>query len=180
MTSYSPHRHLPSRFNPVDWSTVKPKILSAFFIDSAGNFYDSFVCRYLVKNSRMIPRLGFDLSEGMSTFVRKEEYEDINHILLNIRENFMDYRNKTDTYVDKSLRADIICSRELLLQIMNSAYDYHEPWTILGTRFRGSIYLCNKLTDQKRREIASRPPAEWEKLAYDHKLKHLLFAGKAL
>lgn len=177
---FAPYLHNSDRMNPADWSIIEPRIVGAFNLDAQRGYYDSFDCKYLVKNCYAIPSMKYDLSKSIANVVRRKEYEDIDHILRYISINFLDVRNATDSYSSIALRAHIICSRELLLQLMNSAYDQQTPWTILACRFRGSIYLCGKQTEQKREEIANRSTTEWNKISYDYKFKRLIFASKAL
>lgn len=170
---------IPSAYAPV-FNPPRPaqKIVGSFNIVGEKQEYShSFNCKY-VYNRINLRSLSFDLNAGMGEVIRRKEAENIDHLLHYIKNMFEKLRNTTDTYKKKSLKADFVCRRNLLLTLMNSAYDIQEPWTILATRFRGTIYLCAKITNEKRREVASRYSWHWQPLSYEYKFKQYILTGE--
>lgn len=170
---------IPSQYDPVfDPPRPSPIIIGSFNVVGEKQEYShSFNCKYVYNrmNSRS---LSYDLNAGMDAVIRRKEPENIDHLLNYIKKMFEKLRNTTDTYKKKSLKADFVCRRSLLLTLMNAAYDTREPWIVLATKFRGTIYLCAKLTNEKRREIASRYSWHWQPLSFEYKFRQYILSGK--
>lgn len=158
------------------------RIVGGFSADQQRQYHEGFQnCKYLHKNFHP-NRVHYDLNVGIERAIQKpdnfSENEKINHLLHFISTKFEDLRNTTDTYRKKPLKADIVCFRGLLRLLMCSAYERREGWTILATKYKGTIYLCARETDQKREEIANRSQKTKNILSYGYKFEQYIFTGR--
>lgn len=139
------------RFPNID----KPYIVGHFSVDKNRQYKsDASNCKYLQMPQQK--PLNLDLNDGYEIAVSKPEIDEkINHLLTFIQSNLPKLRNVDPNSCDtKALKPDIVCFRGLLRLIMCTPYESQEGWSILATKFRGTIYLCARETiDAKEKRL---------------------------
>lgn len=127
----------------------KPSLIGNFSLDSYRNYCDDLSqLQYIRIEDRMLNdrescRVNFDLNRGRENLItRDDETQDqYNNLLTWVLEN-----NKGK----KSVAADVVCFRGVLSMLMLTPYEKQEGWMLCATKFRGTLYLCQFDTDEKR------------------------------
>lgn len=147
----------------------KPKVLGAFSIDKNREYHDDLEnLKYL-----NVPRdsggiVHWDLNSGYEIYQPKKEkgIHNIDHILEFIVKNGKKIKDSSGS--SKKILPDFVSFRGLLRLIMCTPYEARprdEPWIVLATKYRGTIYLCQKETPEA--EAARRNMSEdQEKFCY--------------
>lgn len=89
--------------------------------------------------------MNLDLGAGYEFVIKKPvdpSEEKLDHLLRVLVDDLPKYRNN-NTDEKQKLRADVIAWRGLLRLLMTTPYEDHESWSVLATRFGGSIYLMD-------------------------------------
>lgn len=60
--------------------------------------------------------------------------------------------------------------------IMSTPYEPREPWNILATRYKGTIFLCNEETQRKKAERMNRTEKDKKFLRYGFKFERYLYS----
>ncbi|XP_055704490.1 decapping and exoribonuclease protein-like [Phlebotomus papatasi] len=156
--------HLRRRFPVVS----KPKVLGAFSIDKNREYHDDLEnLKYLNVPGESGGIVHWDLNSGYENYLPKKEKDNCNidHILEFIVKNEKKIKNSGSS---KKIIPDFVSFRGLLRLIMCTPYEARprdEPWIVLATKYRGTIYLCQKETPEA--EAARRNmPEDQEKFCY--------------
>lgn len=138
----------PSKFPSIS----QPKIIGSFSLNENRQYLpDARNCKY-VYTKHQSDRVSYDLNEGMEQVIRKPESsfkEKISHLLEFILRNKEKLRNVSNDAENRILSTDFVCFRGLLRLIMCSPYERRDPWIILATKYKGTIYLCDLETEKK-------------------------------
>jgi RAT1-interacting protein len=60
--------------------------------------------------------------------------------------------------------------------IMSTPYEFREPWIILATRYKGTIYLCNEETAKEKGRRMNRTDRDKKFLRYGFKFERYIFS----
>lgn len=93
-----------------------------------------------------------DLNIGYETYLPGPKEVNIKSLLEFIRRNVKQLLNPNGN----RLAANIVCYRGLLTQIFVTPYFARDSWSILATKYKGSIYLCNYVSPEKTKENEAR------------------------
>lgn len=170
----------PSRFPSIS----QPKIIGSFSVDANRQYLsDARNCKYVYKNYRS-DRIDYDLNDGIDQVIRKPESakdEKIDHLLEFIVRNKRSLRrNRTEGSNDGGavLAADIVCFRGLLRLIMCSPYEQRDPWIILATKYKGTIYLCAQETEKQIQDRMNLTEATKQIFSYGFKFEQFILSGE--
>jgi RAT1-interacting protein len=145
----------------------KPKLEGVFSVDASRNYEDSF--RNL-KYLNIPSKVHFDLNEGDNFYVDKPasaESEQITQLL-----TFILLHKEMMT---RQHAPDFVCFRGLLRLIMSTPYEAREPWIVLATKFKNTIYLCAEETQLKKAEKLRRTAKDVKFMRYGFKFEsHIL------
>lgn len=138
-------------YNPNQFPNIsKPRMISGFSIANNHQLPKNYSqLKYLqVPNSN---DLKLDLNIGFETRITKPSNQDnkIDHILKYILSDLNKLKN-CDQEIENLFNFQFVCFRGLLRLLMCTPYDLREPWTILAMKYKGTIYLCQKETDEKK------------------------------
>ncbi|XP_069989046.1 decapping and exoribonuclease protein [Penaeus vannamei] len=122
-----------------------PSVIGNYSIDGNREFgYDRSMLQFLQRKYLPETKMNvhLDLNKGHQDTV---EYKGNSQESF---ENFLQwvFSNQDDLKSDKTssrLSADVLCMRGLLKKIMKTPYNPREPWTILVTGFKGTLYMVN-------------------------------------
>lgn len=143
-TNLKPHFSNYNRREPFP-QFQQPRLIDGFSLEQDRSFNHS---RKYLKYLRL-PEEPFDLdlNVGYDTYVPGPKEVNITSLL--------QFIGKTDRQLidrsGKNLAADFVCYRGLLTQIFTTPYFSRDPWTVLATKFRGTIYLCNYTSPEKKK-----------------------------
>lgn len=122
-----------------------PQMIGYFSVNENREFMpDASKLKYL----KMPPyrNVYFDLNKGIEDFVPKPEsvkQEKMDFLLRFILNNVEQLKVKSGSFnPDKVLEADIICSRGRLAQIMCTNQNSGKKWSLIVSKYRGNIYIC--------------------------------------
>ncbi|ELU05819.1 hypothetical protein CAPTEDRAFT_186717, partial [Capitella teleta] len=98
----------------------------------------------------------FDLKAGFDTFIKKddsvkERLDDLLRWVILNREKFRP--PDADKNPVTSLCTDFICWRGLLTRVLCTPYEQREGWIIAVIKLRGTFYLCEYDTEEKKHQI---------------------------
>lgn len=167
----------PARFPSIS----QPKIIGSFSVDENRQYLpDARNCKYVYRNYRS-DRVDFNLNDGIDEVKRKPDSakdEKITHLLEFIARNKRKLkRNPTETS-NGVLAADFVCFRGLLRLIMCSPYEQRDPWIILATKYKGTIYLCAQETEKQIHERMNITNELKRILSYGFKFEQFILSGK--
>lgn len=167
----------PERFP----SITQPKIVGFFSLNGSRDYSgDARNCKYVYKGIHS-DQPDIDLNAGIENVIRKIEFcqnEKLTHLLQYILENIIKLKNEGfPNTTQKILTADFVCFRGLLRQLMCTPYEYREPWIILATKFKGTIYLCAEETEKRTQEKLSETDAMKKILSYGFKFEQCVLTG---
>lgn len=164
-----------------------PKIIGSFSLDANRSYIsDARNCKYLRKPNQS--PLHLDLNEGYEHAVHKTNHSDdekLDHILRFILKNKSNLEDSIvfpqDTKANiqhKKINVDFVCYRGLLRIIMCTPYENRDPWIILASKFKGTIYLCALETEHKKLERVSATDNTKRILSYGYKFEQYMLTGK--
>lgn len=158
-------------------SIKKPHVIGYFSVDRNRQYLSDYSqCKFLkLFDLKSHPK--YDLNKGYEIAVHKkpELDEKIDHLLTFILANLSKFKIKTD---EKFLKPDIVCFRGLLKLIMCSPFEFRSSWTILATKYKGTIYLCRKPSEEDlARELNASAEAK-RFCSYGFKFEQYLLTGK--
>lgn len=168
--------------NPPQFPSIsQPKIIGSFSLDENRQYIaDARNCKY-VYSKYQSDRVCYDLNEGMEQVIRKPELcteEKITHLLEFILRNKEKLRNISNVTENRILSTDFVCFRGLLRLIMCSPYERRDPWSILATKYKGTIYLCDLETEKKRTDRMNQTEASKRICSYGFKFEQYILSGK--
>lgn len=131
-----------------------PSVIGNYSVDGNREFgYDRSMLQFL--KNKYLPEtkmnVHLDLNKGLEDAV---EYKG------NPQESFENFlqwvfNNQDDLMADDAsprLFADILCMRGTMKKIMKTPYNANEPWTLLVTKFKGTLYMINWKADDGTRD----------------------------
>lgn len=173
------------KLNPQPISLIsEPKIVGVYSIDGQRRFVsDRRNCKYLYKNYHLEP-VQYDLKEGIESAIRKAETyyegEKINNLLHFILENINNLKENNEISNTKSLSADVVCYRGSLQCLMSTPYQIKKPWIILASKYKGTIYLWEKDTDEQTKERLNQTDDRKKIRSCGFKFEQFLLTGRIL
>lgn len=169
----------PARFPSIS----QPKIIGHFSLNENRQYFtDARNCKYVYKHYKS-ERVEYDLNDGIEHVKRKPDSakdEKITHLLEFIIRNKRKLRkNQTeDSNRDGILLPEFICFRGLLRMIMCSPYEQRDSWTILATKYKGTIYLCAEETEKQIQERMNMTSNMKRILSYGFKFEQYILSGR--
>lgn len=120
-------------------------------------------------------KVHLDLSAGYEIYQKKPETdrkgEQLKHILQMIVADLPKYLNEVDLGT-RVLRANVVAWRGLLRLLMTTPYETREGWSVLATRFKGTIYLVAWQSDKQYEADRSRRTSEMQRIfSYGYKFE---------
>lgn len=169
----------PTRYNLdngaiANWEHIEPEPVALFNLDRNLRVPRNVKCKYLIENFPINPL--FNLNTGIERVVRRRGIEKFHALISYINLNHKKLSDRL-TYL---LNYDVVCTGDLLLQIMNSAYDRETPWTVLATKVSSVTYLRGLTTAEKLAEIGRRTEEDLLRISFDYRFKDLMFSSKTL
>lgn len=170
-------------FNPNQFPNIsKPRMLSGFSVDKNRQF----IKNYSQLNYLKIPyekNLQLDLNIGFENRIEKPESaknEKLDHILKYILSDFKELKNADEEIKNcgNLLKFQFVCFRGLLRFLMCTPYDFREQWTILAMKYKGTIYLCQMETEQKKFQRLNEDEKSKRFCSYGFKFEQYLLTGK--
>uniref|UniRef100_A0A182K164 Decapping nuclease n=1 Tax=Anopheles christyi TaxID=43041 RepID=A0A182K164_9DIPT len=138
--------------------TVTKPSLVGFFSLNQERQYDASAAqlKYLTLPSGPLTDLHLDLNEGFELHQPKPnsaKEERIDMLLTFIRQT-----NPRELWIPNEkgqlrLKHNFVCFRGLLRLLSCTPYDWKTPWIVQAVRYRGTIYLCEKVTPEKEESI---------------------------
>lgn len=158
---------------------AKPHIVGYYSCDQNRQFIpDHSKCAYIKLPPSGQP-IHFDLNEGYDTVQRKPAHahnEKLDHILQFILLNWKKLRAGPECG-GKFLNFDIICFRGKIRMLMCTPYSFRDGWSLLATKWKGNIYLCESKTDEERMKEETETPEQKKFCAYGRKFEQFLMSG---
>lgn len=148
----------------------RPNLEGYFSLDGDRQYKDS-LCN--LKYLKIPSRVCFNLNEGDGTYVDKlpsAEGEKLSHILTFIM------RNKS-MMTAKPSAPDFVCFRGLLRMLMSTPYEEREPWIVLATRYKNTIYLCTEETQLKKSEKLRRTDRDTKFMRFGFKFESYILSN---
>lgn len=163
----------------------KRRIVGCFSLDHERRYMATGVnCKYLKKPISVSTRAHFDLNEGYNLVIKKQESaskEKLDHVLTFITQNLHKLTNKNALELPqqerKTLEADIVCFRGLLRLLMCTPYENKDGWSILATRYHGTIYLSAYETAENRHSREAQTDELKKILSYGFKFEQYMLSG---
>jgi len=123
-------------------------------------------------------RHGLDLNKGIHKVIRKNEEETkcerLDNVLRWILLNKSKFLVKGSDEKLSSLHSDVVCYRGLLTTIMCSPYESREGWELLVVKWRGTMYLCQVETEQRRKQRLSETPRQKTMCSWGYKFEQFM------
>lgn len=159
----------------------KPHILGYFSVDENRTFHpDQSNCKYLKLPPSNQP-IQFDLNEGYELVKHKPESahdEKLDHILKFILLNLKRLKAHPERNgTGKLLDFDIICFRGKLRMLMCTPYEFRDGWSLLATKWKGNIYLCECETDKEKTMRQTQTELSKKICSYGFKFEQFLMTG---
>lgn len=116
----------------------------------------------------------FDLNVGYESYVPGPKEVNITSLLQCIH-------HKKEVFLSSGkLSADFVCYRGLLTQILTSPYFSRDPWSIIATRYKGTIYLCSYTSPERTKRMQERETEYSNRCCYYGKnFERFIFTGKS-
>lgn len=162
-TTLKPHFSNYSRREPFP-RFQQPHIIDGFSLEQDRSFSKS--PRKFLKYLRL-PEPGtydFDLNLDYETYVPGPKEVHINCLLEFIGRSWRSKSLLNDS--GNGLAADFVCYRGLLTQIFITPYFTRDCWSVVATKYRGTIYLCNYVSPERRKEYEARDTEYSKKCSY--------------
>lgn len=174
--------NLPISSRPEDYdhnfpNFRRPTIFGSFSLDGSRAFHhDRHQMMYLYKRGE--DRAGMDLNKGINIVIRKNEEqtkcEQLDNVLKWILNNKKMFLVKETDEKLSSLNTDVVCYRGLLTTIMCSPYEAREGWELLAVKWRGTLYLCQVETEQRKRQRLSETPRQKTMSSWGYKFEQFM------
>lgn len=148
----------------------KPMLEGAFSVDGSRNYIDS-LCN--LKYLKVPSNVYFDLNQGDDTYIDKPisaEKEQITQLLTFI------LHNKKNIFSHRVNTPDFVCFRGLLRALMSTPYEAKEPWIVLATKFKNTVYLCAEETQLKKAEKMRRTEKDIKFMRYGFKFENYILS----
>lgn len=167
--------------NPQNFPLIsKPKIVGYFSVDKDRRYIsDASNCKYIRKTNDG-DRINYDLNEGFERVVHKPDSakdEKLVHLLSFISRNLKQFRSLKEEETEKCLNVDVVCFRGLLRLLMCTPYEGRDPWTILATKYKGTIYLCALETEERKMERLRENEMTERIFSYGFKFEQYMMTG---
>lgn len=152
-----PETTLKPHFKNYNWREPfprfqQPKIIDGFSLEQDRSFAKE--PRKFLKYWRRPERgsFDFDLNLDYESYVPGPKGVHINTLLGFIGQN----KSLLCPAAGKGLAADFVCYRGLLTQVFVTPYFTRDPWCVLATKYKGTVYLCNYVSPERMREYEAR------------------------
>jgi len=135
----------------------QPVIVGHFSLDGDRRFHPNMTGLQYVHKNMLDPDKGkvtLDLNRGVRRAVKAipaKSEERLDHLLRGVMGNKEKFAVEGEL---DSLHTDIVCFRGLLTTLLCTPYERREGWEMKVARWRGTIYLMQVETEQKRRSRA--------------------------
>jgi len=133
----------------------QPAIVGEFSLDSNREFLADRSGLGYIHRPRDPDRVQMDLNQGLDRVIRKgEEAQGGAEGLKNMLQCILHYRQRFALASGEldSLHTDLVCYRGLLTTLLCSPYEGKEGWEVTAARWRGTIYLRQQETEERRRQ----------------------------
>ena len=135
----------------------QPVIIGHFSLDGYRKFLPDmsglqYVVKHMLEPNRGMVR--FDLNKGVKKAVKaipSKSDERLDHLLKGVMLNREKFAVEGELL---SLHTDIVCFRGLLTTLLCTPYERREGWEMQVARWRGTLYLMQVDTEQKRKNRA--------------------------
>lgn len=147
----------------------RPLMEGFFSVDSDRQYQDS-ICN--LKYLKIPSRVDFNLNLGDSTYVGKPESateEQLTHILTYIMKH-------KEMMLSSQTVPDFVCFRGLLRMLMSTPYEEREPWIVLATKFKNTIYLCAEETQRKKSDRQHKTARDIRLMRYGFKFESFVLS----
>lgn len=161
-------------------SISKPEIVGYFSVNENRQYVpDASNCKYVVPIDPNRP-VNFNLNHGFERAIHKDEAldEKIDHLLMFISNNMPKLVHLSNEKSAKLLAADVVCFRGLLRLLMCTPYENRDGWIILATKYRRTIYLCARKTDEERLKRMHETKRMRRIFSYGFKFEQYMMSGK--
>lgn len=162
---------------------TKPNIVGYFSIDQNRQFIPDYSnCKYLKLPPNNQP-IHFNLNDGYELVQQKPESakgEKLDHILRFILLNLKKLVtvNTSRENAQKFLHFDIICFRGKLRMLMCAPYEFRDGWSLLATKWKGNIYICELETDKDKIKRQSQTAESKKICSYGFKFEQYIMSGE--
>lgn len=163
---------------------TQPHILGYFSVDQNRQFVpDQSKCKYLKLPPSDQP-VHFNLNEGYELVEHKPESanpENLDHILKFILLNLRKLAAVNTTSPDctnKFLNFDVICFRGKLRMLMCTPYEFRDGWSLVATKWKGNIYLCEFKTDKDNEQRQTQTEESKKICSYGFKFEQFVMSGE--
>lgn len=176
--SLNPHF---KNFNPHQFPNIsKPRMISGFSIVNNHQVPDYSQLKYLkIPNPN---NLRLDLNIGFENRIVKPPAQNnkIDHILTYILSDLKKLKNCDEEIKIRGnlFNYQFVCFRGLLRLLMCTPYDLRESWIVLAMKYKGSIYLCQLETDEKKCQRLNEDEKTKLFCSYGFKFEQYLLTGK--
>lgn len=184
-TNLKPNYRNFDRYGPRKRIT-KPFIIGYFSVDQNRQFIpNQSNCKYLKLPPSDQP-VHFNLNEGYELVKHKPESaenEKLDHILKFIVSNLKKLIAAVDTNrkcAEKFLDFDFICFRGKLRMLMCTPYEFRDGWSLLATKWKGNIYLCEFETDKDKVKRQTQTAESKKICSYGFKFEQFVMSGKLI
>lgn len=159
----------------------KPEIVGYFSVNKERCYIpDARNCKY-IKRTVFDRQQKLDLNDGYEKVVHKPDNcveEKINHLLRFIVRNLDKFQAKSsDEFNEEVLSINVVCFRGLLRLLMCTPYEYRDNWSILATKYKGTIYLCALETDERKSQRQNESSEMKRILSYGFKFEQYMMSG---
>merc|ERR1719234_833262 len=133
----------------------QPAIVGEFSLDSSREFLPDRSGLGYIRRPRDPDRVQMDLNQGLARVMRKgEEAQGGAEGLTNMLQCILHYRQRFALASGEldSLPTYLVCYRGLLTTLLCTPYESKEGWEVTAARWRGTIYLRQQETEERRRQ----------------------------
>lgn len=163
----------------------KPNIIGHFSLDQNREFSLNYSnCKYLKRPPRNQP-LHLNLNDGYELVQHKPEGakgEKLDHILrfILLKLKNLATANPSPESSEKFLHFDVICFRGKLRMLMCTPYEFRDGWTLLATKWKGNIYLCELETEEDKIKRQSQTEESKRICSYGFKFEQYMMSGELM
>ncbi|ESO84783.1 hypothetical protein LOTGIDRAFT_54612, partial [Lottia gigantea] len=140
-----------------------PREIGCFSQDFERKFHaDKRQLKYVIN---LPSKTEFDLNKGYKEMIRRDEIspEQINDLLrwiMHKPEKFKLHPEKPS--LEDLLNTDFVCWRGLLTRLVCTPYEYRDDWKIAVIRFRNTYFLCESMTEDRKKQVDNTTPRQDE------------------
>lgn len=161
---------------------TSPNIIGYFSLDRNRQFsLDYSNCKYLKLPPNNQPvhlnlNDGYELVQHKSEAAEAEKLDHILRFILLKLKNLVTV-NASQESTEKFLPFDIICFRGKLRMLMCTPYEFQDGWSLLATKWKGNIYLCELETEENKFKRQSQTEESKKICSYGFKFEQYIMSG---